>query len=148
MISSTTSPTYPQRPNLSVLGSSLSKRNKCPNVSIQLRRGIGILRFFRLALIMSAVGKRKRGEYETSDDEDEHVLGRQVLPVAALPFDFDDVPEDGAQYLFTVRYVRVLGLGQHMIPMVLIGRYPVDAMQVCFLISQGLTIRMQYQKCQ
>ena len=81
---------------------------------------IGILRFFRLALIMSAVGKRKRDEYETSDDE-EYVLGKQVLPVAALPFDFDGVPEDGAQYLFTVRYVRILGIGQHAIPMVLIG---------------------------
>jgi len=56
---------------------------------------------------MSAVGKRKRDEYETSDDE-ERVLGKQVLPVAALPFDFDGVPEDGAQYLFTVRYVRIL----------------------------------------
>lgn len=53
---------------------------------------------------MSAVGKRKRDEYESSDDENDHVLGRQVLPVANLPLDFDGVPEDGAQYLFTVRY--------------------------------------------
>ena len=66
---------------------------------------------------MSAVGKRKRDEYETSDDE-EYVLGKQVLPVAALPFDFDGMPEDGAQYLFTVRYVRIL---EHAIPTVLIG---------------------------
>ena len=60
---------------------------------------------------MSAVGKRKRDEYESSDDEGEHILGKQVLPVADLPLDFDGVPEDGAQYLFTVRYVR---LGHHI----------------------------------
>ena len=54
---------------------------------------------------MSAVGKRKRDEYESSDDENGYVLGKQVLPVADLPFDFDGVPQDGAQYLFTVRYV-------------------------------------------
>jgi len=54
---------------------------------------------------MTTVGKRKRLEYESSDDENDHVLGRRVLPVAALPFDFDGVPEDGAQYLFTVRCV-------------------------------------------
>jgi len=59
---------------------------------------------------MSAVGKRKRDKYETSDDEDGHVLGKQVLPVADLPFNFDGVPEDGAQYLFTVRYARIPGL--------------------------------------
>ena len=76
--------------------------------------------FSGLALIMSAVGKRKRDEYEASDDEGGHVLGKQVLPVAALPFDFDGVPEDGAQYLFTVRYVRILGLKQSMILVVLI----------------------------
>ena len=66
---------------------------------------IGIIRLFHLAPIMPAVGKRKRGEYETSDDEGEHVMNKQVLPVANLPFDFDGVPEDGAQYLFTVRCV-------------------------------------------
>ena len=62
---------------------------------------------FRSAPIMSAVGKRKRPEYESSDDEAEPTLGRRVLPVANLPFDFDGVPEDGAQYLFTVRCVCV-----------------------------------------
>lgn len=56
---------------------------------------------------MSAICKRKRGEYENSDDENDHVVGKQVLPVADLPFDFDGVPEDGAQYLFTVRYAGV-----------------------------------------
>ena len=60
---------------------------------------------------MSAIGKRKRDEHETPEDENEVALGRQALPVANLPFDFDGVPQDGAQYLFTVRYVRVLRLG-------------------------------------
>ena len=73
---------------------------------------------------MSAVGKRKRDEYEASDDEDGHVLGKQVLPVADLPFNFDGVPEDGAQYLFTVRYVLILRLGQHIVLAVLIGCMP------------------------
>ena len=73
---------------------------------------------------MSAVGKRKRDEYEASDDEDGHVLGRQVLPVADLPFNFDGVPEDGAQYLFTVRYVRILGFKQYVILVMLIGSMP------------------------
>jgi len=58
--------------------------------------------------MMSAIGKRKRDKYESSDDENEYVLGKQVLPVANLPFDFDGVPEDGAQYLFTVRYAEIL----------------------------------------
>lgn len=53
-------------------------------------------------------GKRKRDECDSSDDENGHVMGKQVLPVAALPFDFDGVPEDGAQYLFTVRCVATL----------------------------------------
>ena len=57
---------------------------------------------------MPTVGKRNRDEYENSDDDNEHVLGKRVLPVANLPFDFDGVPEDGAQYLFTVRYVEIL----------------------------------------
>jgi Survival motor neuron (SMN) interacting protein 1 (SIP1) len=49
-----------------------------------------------------APSKRKREEYESSDEEP--LLGRQVLPVADLPDDFDGEPLDGAQYLFTVRY--------------------------------------------
>ena len=76
---------------------------------------IGILRFFRFALIMSAIGKRKRDRYESSDDENEHVLGKQVLPIADLPFNFDGVPEDGAQYLFTVRYAEILWSGQRVL---------------------------------
>lgn len=96
---------------------------------------------------MSAAGKRKRLEYESSDDEDEPALGRRVLPVADLPFDFDGEPEDGAQYLFTVRCVWVpwLAFGHH-VSLMLTGFHLVDAMQVYFLISQGLTIHMQYQK--
>ena len=73
------------------------------------------------------------------------MLGKQVLPVADLPFDFDGVPEDGAQFLFTVRYVGILWPGQY-VPFVLTGF--IDAMQVCFLISQGLTIHTRCQKRQ
>lgn len=47
--------------------------------------------------------KRKRDEVEDSDDE-EPSFGRQILPVADLPEDFNDEPSDGMQYLFTVRY--------------------------------------------
>lgn len=46
--------------------------------------------------------KRKRDE-AGDEDEEEPSLGRQVLPVANLPNDFDGVPMDGLQYLFTVR---------------------------------------------
>ncbi|KAG6821549.1 hypothetical protein H0H93_000058 [Arthromyces matolae] len=46
--------------------------------------------------------KRKRDEFEDSDD-DEPSLGRQILPVANLPDNFNGEPEDGMQYLFTVR---------------------------------------------
>ncbi|KAJ3554405.1 hypothetical protein NM688_g3130 [Phlebia brevispora] len=44
--------------------------------------------------------KRKRSDIEDSDS-DEPSLGRQVLPVANLPENFDGVPQDGLQYLFT-----------------------------------------------
>ena len=55
--------------------------------------------------------KRKRDEMdETSnnggffDDEWEpHVFGNSVLPVANLPSSYDGVPQDGMEYLFTVR---------------------------------------------
>lgn len=46
--------------------------------------------------------KRKRDELEDSDDE-EPSFGKQTLPVADLPDDFDTPPADGMQYLFTVR---------------------------------------------
>ncbi|KAI0787041.1 hypothetical protein BC629DRAFT_488904 [Irpex lacteus] len=46
--------------------------------------------------------KRKRSELQDSD-EDEPTLGKQVLPVANLPADFNGEPEDGLQYLFMVR---------------------------------------------
>ncbi|KAI9066426.1 hypothetical protein FKP32DRAFT_1673944 [Trametes sanguinea] len=51
---------------------------------------------------MSHSAKRKLDALEDSDDE-EPMLGRQVLPVANLPETFDGVPMDGLQYLFTVR---------------------------------------------
>jgi hypothetical protein len=40
------------------------------------------------------------------DDESEpHKFGTSVLPVANLPNSFDGVPQDGMEYLFTVRWV-------------------------------------------
>ena len=41
--------------------------------------------------------------YDGYEEEEEPMLGRQNLPVADLPEDFDGVPLDGMQYLFTVR---------------------------------------------
>ncbi|KAJ6598862.1 hypothetical protein DFH09DRAFT_1129424 [Mycena vulgaris] len=46
--------------------------------------------------------KRKRDDHDGSDDEDMS-FGRQILPVANLPENFEGDPEDGMQYLFTVR---------------------------------------------
>lgn len=40
---------------------------------------------------------------EDDVDDDEPLLGRQILPVANLPDDFNEEPMDGMQYLFTVR---------------------------------------------
>ena len=51
--------------------------------------------------------KRKYQDADISDDDEEPTLGRQVLPVANLPANFNGVPEDGLQYLFTVRCVLV-----------------------------------------
>ena len=51
---------------------------------------------------MSLSYKRSRGEMGGSDN-DEPSMGRQILPVAQLPDDFDGEPMDGMQYLFTVR---------------------------------------------
>ncbi|KII94944.1 hypothetical protein PLICRDRAFT_96767 [Plicaturopsis crispa FD-325 SS-3] len=50
---------------------------------------------------MSHSHKRKRADLDDSDDEPS--LGRQILPVANLPEDFNGEPMDGMQYLFTVR---------------------------------------------
>jgi len=50
--------------------------------------------------------KRKREDFDDSDDE-EPSFGRQILPIANLPADYDGVPTDGMEYLFTVRYVIV-----------------------------------------
>ncbi|TFY55053.1 hypothetical protein EVG20_g9461 [Dentipellis fragilis] len=50
---------------------------------------------------MSQGVKRKE---PTSDEDDSPSYGlRQILPVANLPGDFDGEPQDGLQYLFTVR---------------------------------------------
>ncbi|KAF8663443.1 hypothetical protein AX16_001013 [Volvariella volvacea WC 439] len=46
--------------------------------------------------------KRKFNEYLDSDEE-EPAFGKQILPVADLPDDFDGEPMDGMQYLFLVR---------------------------------------------
>ena len=46
--------------------------------------------------------KRKRSDLDDSDEE-EPSLGKQVLPVANLPADFSGIPQDGLEYLFTVR---------------------------------------------
>ncbi|KIJ70127.1 hypothetical protein HYDPIDRAFT_164269 [Hydnomerulius pinastri MD-312] len=45
--------------------------------------------------------KRKRDEVD--DDSEEIAPGRQILPIADLPDNFDQDPEDGLQYLFLVR---------------------------------------------
>jgi hypothetical protein len=49
--------------------------------------------------------KRESFDYDDDDDDDEEpLLGRQSLPVANLPDDFNGIPMDGMEYLFTVRY--------------------------------------------
>lgn len=50
---------------------------------------------------MSA-SKRKWEELD-DDEEDSPAYGKQILPVANLPADFNDEPMDGMQYLFMVR---------------------------------------------
>lgn len=52
---------------------------------------------------MPNASKRKRNQIDDDDDDEEPSLGRQILPVANLPEDFDGEPMDGMQYLFTVR---------------------------------------------
>jgi len=47
----------------------------------------------------------KRKHDELDDSEDESSYGKQILPVANLPDNFNQEPTDGMQYLFTVRYV-------------------------------------------
>ena len=54
---------------------------------------------------MAPSRKRKRVGAGDNDDDDATYGLRQTLPVANLPVDFDGVPADGLQYLFTVRYV-------------------------------------------
>ena len=45
------------------------------------------------------------GGFVDEDDEDEPSFGKQILPVARLPDDFNGEPVDGLQYLFMVRCV-------------------------------------------
>ncbi|KAH6915067.1 hypothetical protein BKA70DRAFT_1396353 [Coprinopsis sp. MPI-PUGE-AT-0042] len=52
---------------------------------------------------MDSMLKRKRPAYEDDSDDEIASYGRQILPVANLPSNFDGEPEDGMQYLFTVR---------------------------------------------
>ena len=68
--------------------------------------------------------KRKREELDDSDD-DEPAYGKQILPVANLPQDFDEEPVDGLQYLFTVRYVN-LSLTNLFILKSYLGEMPVN----------------------
>jgi hypothetical protein len=49
--------------------------------------------------------KRKWEDVDYDSDDDEPSFGKQTLPVANLPMDFDCEPEDGMQYLFMVRWV-------------------------------------------
>lgn len=77
-------------------------------------------------------GKRKREDYDSSDEEP--LLGRQVLPIANLPDDFDGEPMDGAQYLFTVRFVRFL------LPLMRLMKYEGE-IRVCCRTLHGLKIR-------
>jgi hypothetical protein len=68
--------------------------------------------------------KRKREELD-DDDDDEPAYGKQILPVANLPQDFDEEPVDGLQYLFTVRYVY-LSLSKLVILKFYLGETPVN----------------------
>ncbi|EAU84635.2 hypothetical protein CC1G_00154 [Coprinopsis cinerea okayama7 len=51
----------------------------------------------------SSALKRKRDAYEDDSDDEVPAYGKQILPVASLPDDFDGEPQDGMEYLFTVR---------------------------------------------
>jgi hypothetical protein len=68
--------------------------------------------------------KRKREELD-DDDDDEPAYGKQILPVANLPQDFDEEPVDGLQYLFTVRYVY-LSLSKLVMLKFYLGETPVN----------------------
>jgi hypothetical protein len=40
---------------------------------------------------------------DSEEDTKEHAPN-QALPIANLPFNFDGIPQDGMEYLFTVRF--------------------------------------------
>ena len=47
--------------------------------------------------------KKRTLEEMTGSEDEEPSMGRQILPVARLPADFNGEPVDGMQYLFMVR---------------------------------------------
>lgn len=53
--------------------------------------------------MISIGNKRKWEDVDYDSDEDEPSFGKQSLPVANLPINFDREPEDGMEYLFMVR---------------------------------------------
>ena len=55
-----------------------------------------------------AVMEAEDREHNYSDDDEPVSIGRQALPVARLPADFNGEPTDGFQYLFSVRYASLL----------------------------------------
>lgn len=60
-----------------------------------------------------ALANDDSGRYHDDDEDEDYPddpprVGCQVLPVADLPEDFAGEPQDGMQYLFTVRSVRLL----------------------------------------
>ena len=74
--------------------------------------------------------KRKADQLDDSDEE-EPMLGRQVLPVANLPESFDGVPMDGLQYLFTVRYGALTFLLVEFMSLIRVRR-PTGGTQSCY----------------
>ena len=50
-----------------------------------------------------------RGDMEENDDEESLTHApNQVLPIANLPANFSGEPQDGMEYLFTVRWVYII----------------------------------------
>jgi hypothetical protein len=57
----------------------------------------------RKTKMISTGTKRKWEDVDYDSDDDEPSFGKQTLPVANLPMDFDREPGDGLEYLFMVR---------------------------------------------
>jgi hypothetical protein len=60
--------------------------------------------------MISIGAKRKWRDLDHDLDDDEPSFGKQTLPVASLPVDFDREPADGMEYLFMVRWVSTTSL--------------------------------------